>query len=467
MTLQAALLLLLWAPAGAQTAQEALDSDHGELSRLMDEATPKVQALEALAKRYFDQKDVRSLAVEHDRLHAELWPLYKTMEEVHTRLKSGLELHEARVLSEASAGLLRAKPGARPLDFGAKILQVNSLKQTSDQIQAFRERATRALHEDDLAYTAALLEQEKSERAARRARRLGLALLVMLLPAGLLLVRVKRRLLPARLPAPALPALEAQGLRAERPLGQDTLGDLFEGTETARARRVLLRRLRPELAGEDLEQLLAEARLASALKHPAILETYAVFKEGGRAFLSVEPREGVSLSERLRTGPLPLAEARKLLLQAASALDHARSRGLLHKDLRPALVWLPPAGGAKVADFSISRTARLAVAKRVRGEDLGSEPYQAPELELGLFLPESDIFSLGAVFYEMLTGRAPFGGPDAAARKKEGVFPFATAAVSGLPDAVDALFLQALAADPKKRPRSAGELAALAERLPV
>ncbi|MEI8191881.1 MAG: serine/threonine-protein kinase, partial [candidate division NC10 bacterium] len=281
------------------------------------------------------------------------------------------------------------------------------------------------------------------------------------------------------LPAPAaallsqspltLPAVVAQDYRLEESLGKDSFGFLYEGIEIPRGRKVFIRHLRPEIsqAGADMETLLAEARLSALLKHPGIVDIYALVRDGEEVFMAFEPVRGKSLADLLGSGQrVTLNSVKRLIRPVAEALDWAHGHKVIHRDLKPSCIWIAPGGAVKVADFGISSAARVAVAKRVRDENWGSDPYMAPEQDYGMPSRESDIFSLGVIFYEMLAGHIPFMGPNFSAQKREMVFPPVSQAVPGLHPAADAVVLKALMADPKKRCACAAEFADAVDGLP-
>ena len=254
----------------------------------------------------------------------------------------------------------------------------------------------------------------------------------------------------------------ARDYRLEESLGRDSFGFLYEGTEIRRSRKAFVRHLRPEIAqaGGDVEMLLAEARVTALLKHPGIVDIYAVVREEDQVYIAFEPVRGKSLADFLGSGQrVALNSVKRLLRPVAAALDYAHEHKVIHRDLKPANIWIAPGGAVKVADFSISHLARVAVAKRVRDENWGSDPYMAPEQDYGMPSRGSDIFSLGVILYEMLAGRAPFTGPNFSAQKREMAYLPILQAVPGLPPAADAVIMKALAADPKKRYAGAAEFA--------
>jgi serine/threonine-protein kinase len=142
--------------------------------------------------------------------------------------------------------------------------------------------------------------------------------------------------------------------------------------------------------------------------------------------------------------------------QVGSALDYAHANKVIHRDLKPANIMVTPQGAAKVMDFGLAHQAALTVASVTRA---GTPPYMAPEQESGVVSRESDLYSLGVVFYETVTGRLPFPGPNYLAQKREMSFAPPSKAAPGLPERLDGVLARALQADPKLRFHSAAEFA--------
>src|SRR5262249_43550733 len=184
--------------------------------------------------------------------------------------------------------------------------------------------------------------------------------------------------------------------------------------------------LAAEHAGpQQLARFKAEAEAAARLHHPNIVQIYEVGEHQGRAFFSLELLEGGSLAAKLRGNPLSAVEAAELIEALARAMHAAHGRGVVHRDLKPANVLLdppsgepPPANGRlalgtpKVTDFGLAR--RLDEDGQTRtGEIMGTPSYMAPEQARGHVRdvgPAADVYALGAILYECLTGRPPFRG---------------------------------------------------------
>lgn len=168
------------------------------------------------------------------------------------------------------------------------------------------------------------------------------------------------------------------------------------------------------LASEaEIHRFCAEAEAAANLDHPGIVPIYEVGEHEGHHFFSMGYVEGQSLAAKLAAGPLPPREATGLLRQVAEAIQHAHRNGIIHRDLKPANVLLDKQGQPRVTDFGLAKRVQSDDNLTATGQILGTPSYMAPEqaaAKLDEIGPASDVYSLGAILYEMLTGRAPFRG---------------------------------------------------------
>ena len=156
-----------------------------------------------------------------------------------------------------------------------------------------------------------------------------------------------------------------------------------------------------------------EAEAIAALRHPNIVAIYEVGEHQGDHFLSLEFIEGRSFAELARERPLPAQRAAKYLKTIAEAVEHAHQRGVLHRDLKPSNILLDVFDQPRVTDFGLAKLINRDLELTLTGQVLGSPNYMPPEQAEGKFsdgLPQSDVYSLGAVLYELLTGRPPFQG---------------------------------------------------------
>jgi serine/threonine protein kinase len=248
------------------------------------------------------------------------------------------------------------------------------------------------------------------------------------------------------------------GLEIRRELGRGGMGVVWEAFDRALERSVAIKQLKRsgDGSGEELERFLREARLVAQLRHPNIIEIHNVVEEGGEAFLVFDLVEGRSLESLLaENGRLHPAQVSKIVGELCAALAYAHERRIIHRDLKPGNIMLAQDGTCRVMDFGIAHQAR--------SEDLtqtaawGTPPYMAPEQMTGRVCPESDLFALGVLAYEALTGTRPFPGPDFYGQKASGAFVPPSKAADGVPLALDAVFARALAADPANRFRGAEE----------
>jgi len=249
--------------------------------------------------------------------------------------------------------------------------------------------------------------------------------------------------------------------RVVRELGRGMMGVVYEAEDPLLGRRVALKTIHRALSddpktGEVFEKrFFAEARAAAGLSHPGIVVVHDVGRDdAGRLFIALEHLAGRTLDQVLAGGrSLPFSEAAGVAVGLADALHHAHSRGIIHRDVKPGNVMLLESGEPKILDFGI---ARLPASELTAGNAaFGSPSYMAPERIDGK-TPDAraDVFSLGAVLYEMLTGRRCFGGKDlvTVVRKVYHEDPVPLSELqAGLPRDTDALVARALAKDPADR----------------
>jgi serine/threonine protein kinase len=194
-------------------------------------------------------------------------------------------------------------------------------------------------------------------------------------------------------------------------LGGGGMGVVYKAVDLKLDRPVALKFLASQrgAAEEHKRRFLREARTASALDHPNICTIYEVDETAdGALFIAMALCEGETLRDRIARGPLPLAEAVAIAGQIAAGLGRAHERGIVHRDVKPANVMVAPGGGVKLVDFGIAKLADQSRLTRA-GAAVGTAGYMSPEQLRGEPSdPRSDVWSLGVVIYEMVTGQTPF-----------------------------------------------------------
>ena len=209
-------------------------------------------------------------------------------------------------------------------------------------------------------------------------------------------------------------------------LGAGGMGDVYLAEDTRLGRKVALKLLNAESTGdpERVQRFKQEARAASALNHPNIVTIFEIDEIEGESFIATEFIEGETLRQRMNRAPMMLGDTLNIIRQIASALREAHAAGIVHRDIKPENVMIRPDGLVKVLDFGLAK-----LNKRNSGDNkipatkelvtqpgivMGTVAYMSPEQVRGLDVDErSDVFSLGVMFYEMVTGRKPFVGDTA------------------------------------------------------
>jgi eukaryotic-like serine/threonine-protein kinase len=246
----------------------------------------------------------------------------------------------------------------------------------------------------------------------------------------------------------------------ERTLGRGGMATVELAHDTELDRRVAVKRLFASLADDAIfrRRFLREARMAAALSHPNLVAVFDVGDEDGLPFIVMEYVDGETLADLMqRTGPLPPDRAVDLLLQVCAGLQHAHAAGLVHRDIKPQNLLVRSDGTVKIADFGIARTLQATQLTQV-GTVLGTAAYLAPEQAVGeQVTAAADIYSLGAVGYELLSGRTPYeftSLADLSLQQREPPAP-----PLGVSADLAGLILRCLAFNPADRPHSAAALA--------
>jgi serine/threonine-protein kinase len=250
-------------------------------------------------------------------------------------------------------------------------------------------------------------------------------------------------------------------------LGRGAMGVVYKAEDPNLDRAVALKTISldkdAEGKAEYQKRFFVEAKAAGKLNHPNIVHTYDFGEVDGMAFLAMELLEGTDLRKRVQQGVIPSIEAVEIACQVAEGLAYAHQRGIVHRDIKPANIMLPERGPAKIMDFGLARM-RLADHKTSTGIVLGTPRYMSPEQISGQPVDQrSDIFSLGIVLWEMLTGKRLFSGTEMAQVSHSITYTEhepPTRINPELPSMLDFVVARALKKDPSVRYQDADEMAA-------
>ena len=240
-------------------------------------------------------------------------------------------------------------------------------------------------------------------------------------------------------------------------LGQGSMAKIYRARDGQLERDVAVKVLRPEY-GQDPDfgsRFRQEAQAAASLNHPSIVSVYDYGTEAAGPFIVMELVDGEDLASIIRrSGALTPRRAARLAAETARAISVAHANGFVHRDVKPGNILVTNDGRVKVADFGIARAVAEAQLT-LPGTTLGSVHYFSPEQARGeQATAASDIYSLGIVLYELLTGRRPWEGDSAAAvamARLTGPVPILSSVRAGIPPTLEAIVRKALAQDPAER----------------
>ena len=256
------------------------------------------------------------------------------------------------------------------------------------------------------------------------------------------------------------------------PIGGGAMGEVYKARDSRLGRIVALKFLPADLSRDpsSRRRFLREAQAVAQIEHPNVATIYETGEsEGGRAFLALAFYEGETLQQKLEQGPLPLPEALGIARQIARGLAAAHRREIVHRDIKPANVIILSDGTVKILDFGLAKLAGATTLTKL-GSSPGTPAYKSPEQTRGEKVdPRSDLWALGVVLYEMVTGRVPFGGE----YEQAVIYAILNEPPRSLADAgvvhseLEAVIERALAKDPAARYQTAEEMEKDLERIPL
>ena len=256
-------------------------------------------------------------------------------------------------------------------------------------------------------------------------------------------------------------------------LGQGGMATVFKAFDTSLQRNVAIKIIRPDVGEIDptsfLKRFQREARALAQLDHPYILKVLDYGEQEGIPYLVMPFVPGGTLKQKMGAA-MPYQQAAILLAPIARALEHAHQQNVIHRDVKPANILISQSGAPLLSDFGIAKVIASEGSTQLTGTgaSIGTPDYMAPEQWLGVSNPGTDIYSLGVVFYEMVTGRKPYSADTPAAvmlKHMHDPLPRPTDLVPGLPEGVEQVIFRALEKDPANRFQGMASFAAALEKL--
>jgi serine/threonine protein kinase len=263
----------------------------------------------------------------------------------------------------------------------------------------------------------------------------------------------------------ALPAVPGYEILAV--LGRGGMGVVYKARQLSLKRLVALKMLvaGPHASPGLLARFRTEAEAVALLQHPHIVPIYEVGQAGGLPYFALEFVDGGTLAQKLDGAPQPAREAAAMTLTLARAMHFAHERGIIHRDLKPANVLLTPDGSLKISDFGLAKSLEGGDGPTQTGDIMGTPSYMAPEQASGVTKqvgPAADVYALGAILYEMLTGRPPFRAENSMETVRQVLVEEPLPPRRLQPRAardLETICLKCLEKEPRKRYRSAAALA--------
>ena len=242
-----------------------------------------------------------------------------------------------------------------------------------------------------------------------------------------------------------------------RNIGEGGMANVYLGYDEILDRKVAIKILRGDLANDEkfVRRFQREALSASSLSHPNIVEMYDVGEDDGMYYIVMEYIEGITLKQLLKKrGKLTLSEAIDIMLQLTDGMAHAHDSYIIHRDLKPQNIMIEDDGQVKITDFGIAMALNSTQLTQTNSV-MGSVHYLPPEQAAGKGSTiKSDIYSLGIIFYELLSGRLPFKGENAveiALKHMKDPLPNLMEENSAIPQSIENIILKATAKNPKNR----------------